>query len=58
MALYDTKKAQTYKVLLNPHFEFYLYENFHFDIQLCFETSLNKVIIWSRTDLRLDSTLK
>ena len=50
-ALYSTKKAQTYKALLNPHFEFNLYENFQFHIQLCFELSLKKAIIWSRTDL-------
>ena len=43
MALYDTKKAQTYKVLLNPHFEFYLYENFQ----------VVKVISWSGTDLTM-----
>ena len=40
MALYSTKKARTYKVLLNPQFKFNLYENLLFHIKLCFELSL------------------
>ena len=53
LALSGTKKAQTFKELLNPHFLFKLYENLQFQIQLCFKPSLKKVVSWSRTDLTM-----
>ena len=40
-------------VLLNPHIEFKLYENLEFHIQLCFKSTLKKVVSWSRTDLTM-----
>ena len=53
MALYGTKRAQTYKVLLNLDFKFNFYENVQFLIQLCFKSSLKKVVSLSRTDLTM-----